>query len=58
MKIISQINLMTLALTPVLPATTTAHWRLEEGTVGSDVTAAQDSSGNGFNQTSSGGSPK
>lgn len=41
----------------LLPATTTAWWRLEEGSAGADVTAAVDSSGNGFNQTARSGDP-
>lgn len=58
MKTISQISLLSLALSSTLPAVTTAHWRLEEGTNGGDVTAAQDSSGNGHNQAGSNASPK
>ena len=50
--------LCSLTLATSLPASTTAYWRLEEGTNGSDVTAAVDSSGNGFGQSSRGGSPK
>jgi hypothetical protein len=41
-----------------LSAATTAYWRLEEGAAGAEVTAAQDSSGNGFNQTGSSGDPR
>ena len=50
--------LCSLTLASSLPASTTAYWRLEEGINGSDVTAAVDSSGNGFGQSSRSGTPK
>lgn len=43
--------------TSALPAATTGWWRLEEGSAGSAVSAALDSSGNGFDQTSGVGTP-
>ena len=58
MKIVSQLSLITLALSSSLPAITTAHWRLEEGIIGADVTAALDSSGNGLNQSTKVGTPR
>jgi hypothetical protein len=59
MKKTSQcVVLCSLTLASSLPASTTAYWRLEEGINGSDVTAAVDSSGNGFGQSSRAGTPK
>jgi hypothetical protein len=58
MKTTTKIGALSLALSSTLPAVTTAHWRLEEGSNGADVTAGQDSSGNGLNQAGANGSPK
>jgi hypothetical protein len=49
--------LLAIALIGSASAATTAYWRLEEGTPGADVTGAQDSSGNGFHQSSRSGDP-
>lgn len=49
--------LLLMAFAGTCSAATTAYWRLEEGTPGADVTAAQDSSGNAFHQTSRSGDP-
>jgi hypothetical protein len=49
--------LASLVLSSSAFAATTAYWRLEEGSAGADVTAALDSSGNGFNQSSRNGDP-
>ncbi|MDA7881552.1 LamG domain-containing protein [Akkermansiaceae bacterium] len=51
------VALLGLLVASPVSAATTAYWRLEEGAAGADVTAAQDSSGNGFHQTGRIGDP-
>lgn len=57
MKRISILSILAVTAATSASAATTAYWRLEEGTPGADVTAAQDSSGNGFHQTGRAGDP-